>query len=283
MNIIEWIRIVVIGIVEGVSEWLPISSTGHMLLVEAFWKTGAPSVITNEFWQMFLYVIQLGAILAVVTFFFHKLNPLSPRKNPQQKRETWALWINVIIGSLPAAVLGLLFDDTVSSYLQGPLVIATTLIVYGILFIVVENRYKQNKPSIISLKQLDLKTVLIIGFAQVLAMIPGTSRSGITIVVALLIGCSRYVAAEFTFFLAIPVMFGVSALKIGKYVLGGPGFVGPQLAILLLGMIVAYIVSVVVIRFLMNYIKKHDFKIFGYYRIALGLVVIAVTLFTSVL
>lgn len=276
MSFIEWLRIVIIGIVEGITEWLPISSTGHMILLDSLWTSSRPDIFTAEFWNMFLYVIQLGAILAVVTFFFHKLYPFSKRKNIEEKQQTWRLWFMVIVGCLPAAVLGILFDDKIEALMGGAIefVIAAMLIIYGVLFIFVENRYAKSRPSITKLGQLDLKTVLIIGFSQTLAMIPGTSRSGVTIVAALLIGCSRYVAAEYTFFLAIPVMFGVSGLKIVQYIFKGPGFSGIQPLILIVGMLVAYAVSILVIRFLMSYIRKHDFKIFGYYRIILGVVII---------
>lgn len=273
MNFIEWLRIIFIGLVEGITEWLPISSTGHMILVDSIWKTSAEAVITPQFWNVFLYVIQLGAILAVVTLYFNKLNPFSPRKSATEKKETWRMWFMVIIGCLPAGIVGVLFDSVVEEYLSSPFVIAMTLIVYGILFILVEKRNKKIRPTINKISDLTIQTVLIIGFAQILAMIPGTSRSGITIISALVIGCSRFVAAEYTFFLAIPVMVGMSLLKIGKYLLDGNIFTMTQLLILLVGSLVAYITSVIAIKTLMQYIKKHDFTIFGVYRIALGLVV----------
>lgn len=283
MNFIEWLRIAIIGIIEGITEWLPISSTGHMLLFDQFWPSKATSIITTQFWDMFVYVIQFGAILAVITYFFHKLNPLSPHKTSEQRHETLSLWVKVIIGCIPAAVAGVLLNDFIDANLKGStlsLIIAATLILYGVLYIVIENRNRHRRAVVTSLANLDLRTVLLIGLAQVLAIIPGTSRSGVTILAGLLLGCSRYVAAEFTFYLAIPVMAGASGLKIFKFLKAGTGFIFPQQIILIFGMAVAYLVSLLVIRFLMGYIKKHDFKVFGYYRIILGVVVLLVTLFS---
>ena len=224
---------------------------------------------------MFLVVIQFGSILAVVLLYFHKLNPFSPKKSPVQKRDTWSLWGKVLVAVIPAAVIGLLFDDFITDKLYGYVTVAITLIVYGIAFIVVENMDRTKHPTIRNFEQLDYKTALFIGVFQILALIPGTSRSGSTIIGATLLGCSRYVATEFSFFLAVPVMLGASLLKIVKFfVKTGIGFTGTEIGILLVGMIVAFVVSVFAIKFLMGYIRKHDFKAFGYYRIALGIIVI---------
>lgn len=265
---IEILKVIILGIVEGITEWLPISSTGHMILVDEFIKLD----VSAAFMEMFLVVIQLGAILAVCVLYFHKLNPFSPKKSREQKMETMSLWGKVIIGCLPAAVIGILFDDKIDALFYNPQTVAATLIIYGILFIIVENRNKGKQFSVKSFKQLTVKTALLIGCFQVLALIPGTSRSGATIIGAMILGTSRYIAAEYSFFLSIPVMFGASLLKILKF---GFSFTGHELVILLLGMAVAFIVSVIAIKFLMNYIKKNDFKAFGVYRIALGIIVIA--------
>ncbi|MFQ9509918.1 MAG: undecaprenyl-diphosphate phosphatase [Lachnospiraceae bacterium] len=281
MNFIEWLRIIIIGIVEGVTEWLPVSSTGHMILVRTFWETKVPEIITPEFWSMFEVVIQLGAILAVVTIFFHKLNPWSPKKTEEQKKNTFSLWGKVIVGCIPAGIAGLLLDDWMDAHLYNAYVVATMLIIYGIAYIVVENRHKGKSYKINKFSELSYQMALYIGLIQVLSLIPGTSRSGVTIVGALMLGCSRYIAAEYTFYLAIPVMFGASALKMFKYLLEGGGFAGPQLPILIVGSVVAYLVSIFVIKFLMGYIKKHDFKVFGYYRIALGILVFIIFIITG--
>lgn len=275
MNIIEWLRVIFLGIVEGITEWLPVSSTGHLILVDEFWKTSAPEVFTKEFVNMFDVVIQLGAILAVVTIFFHKLNPFSPRKTKQQKQTTLQLWGKVIIGCIPAAVIGLLFDDWMEAHLMTWQVVAAMLILYGIGFIILESYHKDKEFKICRFHELSYQTAWWIGVIQLLSLIPGTSRSGVTILGAMLLGCSRYIAAEYTFYLAIPVMFGASGLKLVKFFLDGGGFTGPQFPVLIVAMIVAYVVSVIVIKFLMSYIKRHDFKVFGVYRIILGLAVIA--------
>ena len=274
MNIIEWLRVIFLGIVEGITEWLPVSSTGHLILVDEFWRTSASAVFTEEFKNMFEVVIQLGAILAVVTIFFHKLNPFSPRKTKQQKQMTLQLWGKVIIGCIPAAVIGLLFNDWMEAHLMSWQVVAAMLILYGVAFIVLETYYKDRDFKVCRLSDLTYQTAWWIGVIQLLSLIPGTSRSGVTIVGAMLLGCSRYIAAEYTFYLAIPVMFGASGLKLVKFFVDGGGFTGPQFPVLIVAMLVAYIVSVIVIKFLMSYIKRHDFKVFGAYRIALGLVVI---------
>lgn len=262
------INAVIFGIVQGISEWLPISSTGHMILVDQFIRLTSD----KAFRDLFLVVIQFGSILAVVTLYFHKLNPFSPKKTAIEKRDTWTMWFKVLVGCVPAAVIGLLFDDFIMERFYNWYVVAATLIIYGILFIVIESR--QKTPKINSIDEMSYKTAAMIGVFQVLAMIPGTSRSGATILGAVLIGSSRYVAAEFSFFLAVPVMLGASALEIAKYFVEFGMFNGEQLLILAVGMAVAYLVSVIAIKFLMDYIRKHDFKVFGYYRIILGIVVI---------
>lgn len=267
MDLLEILKAALLGIIEGITEWLPISSTGHMILAEEFIKMN----VSPAFMEMFRVVIQLGAILAVVVLYFHKLNPLSPKKTKLQKSETWSLWAKVIVACLPAAVIGILFDDKIDELFYNYVTVAITLILYGILFIVVENRNRNKKPRIQSLPDLTYQTALMIGLFQVLSLIPGTSRSGATILGAILIGTSRTVAAEFTFFLAIPVMFGASLLKMVKF---GFVYTGMEIAVLVTGMIVAFIVSILAIKFLMGYIKKHDFKAFGYYRIGLGALVL---------
>ncbi|WP_050697392.1 undecaprenyl-diphosphate phosphatase [Anaeromassilibacillus senegalensis] len=267
MDLLEILKAAFLGIIEGITEWLPISSTGHMILAEEFIKMN----VSPAFMEMFRVVIQLGAILAVVVLYFHKLNPLSPKKTKLQKSETWSLWAKVIVACLPAAVIGILFDDKIDELFYNYVTVAVTLILYGILFIVVENRNRNKKPRIQSLPDLTYQTALMIGLFQVLSLIPGTSRSGATILGAILIGTSRTVAAEFTFFLAIPVMFGASLLKIVKF---GFVYTGMEIAVLITGMAVAFIVSILAIKFLMGYIKKHDFKAFGYYRIGLGALVL---------
>lgn len=259
---------VVFGIVQGITEWLPISSTGHMILLDQFISLTSD----KAFRDLFLVVIQFGSILAVVTLYFHKLNPFSPKKSAIEKRDTWAMWGKVLAGCVPAAVIGLLFDDLIMEKTYNWLVVAAALIVYGILFIVIESRNKE--PKINAIGEMTYKTAAIIGLFQVLAMIPGTSRSGSTILGAVLIGTGRNVAAEFSFFLAVPVMFGASALEILKYFVEYGMFSGTQWVILLTGMVTAYVVSVFAIKFLMDYIRRHDFKAFGYYRIILGVIVI---------
>lgn len=268
---LELLKAVLWGIVEGITEWLPISSTGHMILLDELIRLD----VTESFKEMFLVVIQLGAIMAVVLLYFHKLNPFSPSKTIKQKKDTIALWGKVVIGVLPAAVLGFLLDDWLDEHLYNYITVAITLILYGILFIVVENRNKHRRTCIHHMKELSYQTAFLIGVFQVFALIPGTSRSGATILGAILLGTSRSIAAEFSFFLSIPVMFGASALKLVKF---GFRFTGMEIAILLVGMIVAFAVSVAAIKFLLGYIKKNDFKVFGWYRIALGLLVAAVFL-----
>ena len=263
---LEILKSIICGIVEGITEWLPISSTGHLILLNEFLKMDQG----DAFFEMFQVVIQFGAILAVVVIYFHKLNPFSLKKTQKQKLLTVQTWIKVLIGSVPAAVVGLLLNDWIDEKLYHWYVVAAMLIIYGVLFIIVENYQKGKDPKVTRLSQLTVPMLLIIGVFQMLAMIPGTSRSGATIVGALMLGISRGAAAEFTFFLAIPVMFGASALKLLKF---GFNFTGMQAAILIVGMAVSFIVSVIAIKFLLKYIKNHDFKVFGYYRIVLGVIV----------
>ena len=264
----DLLKTVILGVVEGLTEWLQISSTGHMILVDEFIKLD----VSKAFMDMFLVVIQLGAILAVVVLNFEKLNPFSSWKTRREKQETVELWKKVIVASIPAAVIGLMLNKFMEEHLMTAPVVVATLIFYGILFIVIENYNKSRRPRITDLRDVDYKTALIIGFFQVLSLVPGTSRSGATIIGGLLFGASRYVATEFTFFLAIPVMFGASFLKMVKF---GVHYTGAEVLILVLGMVTAFIVSIVSIRFLLSYIKTNDFKAFGWYRIVLGLVVIA--------
>ena len=295
MNVLDWLKILFLGIVEGITEWLPISSTGHMILVDAFWKTENHPVLTADFMKMFTVVIQFGAILAVVVLYFRKLWPFHTKR--KRAGHSWfaeqsddkfvggiqrfcdnycymdkiVLWLKIAVSCLPAIIIGLPLDDWMDEHLYNPVVVALMLILYGVAFLFIERYNKRRKPRINSLSRLTWKDAALIGIFQVLALVPGTSRSGATILGGILIGASRGVAAEYTFFLAIPVMFGASLLKIVKF---GFGFTGTQLAVLLLGMAVAFAVSVAAIKFLMNYIKKHDFSVFGWYRIALGVIVL---------
>ena len=275
LSFIEILKAVRFGIVEGVTEWLPVSSTGHMILLNEFVHMN----VSEDFWDMFLVVIQLGAILAVVLLFWKQLWPFrfakKDRKKGIVKTETMNMWFKIIVACVPAAVVGLLFDDFLEKYLYTPTVVAIMLILFGIGFIIIENGNRSKAARVRSLSQLSYKDAIIIGMFQLIAAVfPGTSRSGATILGGLMIGVSRTVAAEFTFFLAIPVMLGASLLKIGKFFLKGYALAAGEAVILLVAMAVAFIVSVLVIRFLMGYIKKHDFKVFGWYRIALGAVVL---------
>ena len=263
---LDILKAIIFGIVEGITEWLPISSTGHLILMEELLKMSQG----DEFFEMFQVVIQLGAILAVIVIYFHKLNPFSPKKTQKQKMLTWQIWIKVVIGCVPAGVIGLLFNKQIDKLLYHWYVVAIMLIVYGILFIIVENYQKDKTPQVTKFSQLTIPMILIIGVFQMLALIPGTSRSGATIVGALMIGVSRSLAAEYTFFLAIPVMFGASFVKLLDF---GFNFTAMQVAVLLVGLIVSFAVSIVAIKFLMSYIRKNDFKVFGYYRIVLGVIV----------
>lgn len=311
--IIEALKALLLGIVEGITEWLPISSTGHMIIVDDFVKLQ----VSDQFLALFLVVIQIGAILAVLTLYFHKLNPLSPCKTAEQKRSTWRLWGMVVVGCIPAAVIGLLFDDWVNEHFYNKVTVAAMLIVYGIVFIIMENRNSSRKqealrevaavagaarrgrharPSatllpdeealeaaaekrifrIIDVEDIDWKTALKIGCFQVLAIIPGTSRSGATIIGGMLTGCSRTAAAEFTFFLAIPIMFGWGLVKCIKFFAAGLVMTSTEIMVLVIGVVSAFVMSVVSIKFLMGYIKKNDFSAFGWYRIIVGLVVLAI-------
>lgn len=268
ISIIEIFKAILFGIVEGITEWLPISSTGHMILLNEFVALD----VSPEFWEMFLVVIQLGAILAVVLLFWNKIFPFNFKGKPVIQKDIFVLWFKILVACVPAAVIGLAFDDVFDALFYNPWCVAIALIVFGIAFIIIENKNKNASPRITKLSQITYQTALMIGVFQLLAAVfPGTSRSGATIVGALLIGVSRTVAAEFTFFLAIPVMLGASLLKIVKF---GFHFTSTEAVILLVGMIVAFFVSVIVIRFLMGYIKKHDFKVFGWYRIVLGAAVL---------
>ncbi|AQS54358.1 Undecaprenyl-diphosphatase [Jeotgalibaca dankookensis] len=264
---VEIFKAIILGIVEGITEWLPISSTGHMILVEEFIQLDT----SPAFKEMFFVVIQLGAIFAVVALYFHKLNPFSPKKSSLEKKETMEIWYKVVVGVVPAAVLGLFLDDWLNEHFYNYWVVAIMLIVYGVLFIIIENRNKGKAGKITNFQELTYKTALFIGFFQCLALIPGTSRSGATIIGAIILGTSRFIAAEYSFFLSIPVMFGASALKLAKF---GFVFTGAELTILLIGMLVAFVVSILAIKFLMQYIQNNDFKAFGWYRIILGVLVI---------
>lgn len=268
MTLLELLNSLLFGIIEGITEWLPISSTGHMILIEKF-----ITLSTNyDFMEMFRVVIQLGAIFAVVVLFWNKIFPFELKeKKIAVNMDIMTLWFKILVASVPAAIIGLLFDDWIDSHFYNFQTVSLTLIIYGILFIVIENWNKSKTPKTNSLRELTYQTALIIGVFQVLALIPGTSRSGATIVGALLIGVSRTVAAEFTFYLAIPVMFGASLLKLLRF---GMSFQTNEVFILLVGMVSAFIVSVIAIKFLLGYIKKHDFKVFGYYRIVLGIILI---------
>lgn len=269
MNIIEILKVIFLGIVEGITEWLPISSTGHMLLVDEFITLN----MTEEFKEMFFVVIQLGAIIAVVVMFWKKMWPfrLKDKSQPRVNMNIINMWLKVVVACIPSAVLGLLFDDILEKYFGHAISIAVMLIVYGVAFILVENWNKKRTPKVQALDDITYKTAFIIGLFQVLSMIPGTSRSGATIIGALLIGVSRTAAAEFTFFLAVPTMVGASALKLVKF---GFNFTGEELITLAIGMVVAFVVSLLCIKFLMSFIKKHDFKPFGWYRIILGVILI---------
>ncbi|KRL87554.1 undecaprenyl-diphosphate phosphatase [Lacticaseibacillus pantheris] len=269
---IDIFKAIIIGIVEGLTEFLPISSTGHIDLVQSLIHMGQ----SQQFKDMFNYVIQLGAIMAVVILYFNKLNPLAPSKEPAEKRSTWLLWAKVIVAVLPSVLIGLPLNDFMDEHLQTPPVIATTLILYGILFIVIERWNDKRKPVINSLADVSFQLALCIGLFQALSIVPGTSRSGATILGAIILGTSRYVATEFSFFLAIPTMFGVSILKLGKFFMQGNSFTGEQFAVLAVGFIVSWVVAWLTIKWLLRFVQGHDFQGFGWYRIALGIVVILV-------
>lgn len=266
LSITEILKVVLIGVVEGLTEWLPISSTGHMILVDEFVKLD----VSKQFMDMFLIVIQLGAILAVVVLNFETLNPFSQWKSRLQKKNTIKLWYKVLLACVPAVVVGVPLNDWMEEHLMTTPIVASMLILYGILFIIVENYNRYRIPHVKTVDQLDYKTALLIGIFQVLALVPGTSRSGSTILGGIILGTSRQVATEFTFYLAIPVMFGASLLKIFKF---GFDFTGAEVLTLIIGMVTAFIVSIISIKFLLHYIKKNDFTAFGWYRIALGIIV----------
>lgn len=267
---IEMLKAILFGIVEGVTEWLPVSSTGHLILLDELVALN----VSPEFKSMFDVVIQLGAILAVVVLYFHKLNPFSPQKSGEEKKQTWSLWAKVILAIIPSGLVGVLFDDWMDAHLHTSTVVAAMLILYGVAFILVEKAY-QGRLTIQDVNQIDYKTALGIGLFQCLSLIPGTSRSGSTILGGILLGAGRAAAAEFSFFMAIPTMLGASAIKLLKFFLSGVGFAGGEIAILLIGCIVSFLVSLMVIRGLMSYVRQHSFSVFGVYRIALGILVLA--------
>ena len=268
--IIELLKAVFLGIVEGITEWLPISSTGHLILVNEFLNLRQ----SKDFIDMFNIVIQLGAILAVMVIYFKRLNPFQPGKTAREVQLTWKLWLKVVIACIPSAFFGLLLDDWMEAHLSNFFVVAIMLVVYGIAFIWIEDRNRRVEPKVTDLARMSYKTAFYIGLFQVLSIIPGTSRSGATILGGIIVGTSRSVAADFTFFLGIPTMFGYSGLKAVKYFIDGNTLTGGQAAILLVASVTAFVVSLFVIRFLMNYIKKHDFTVFGKYRIVLGIIVL---------
>ena len=272
MEFMEILKAIILGIVEGITEWLPISSTGHMILVEEFIQLN----LSQAFKEMFFYVIQLGAILAVVVIYFHKLNPFSPSKTKAEKNQTWDIWKKVIIGCIPAGVIGLPLNDWADENLLNATVVALALIIYGILFIVIENRHKDREPSITDFSQLTYMKAFQIGLFQALSIIPGTSRSGSSILGSIVLGTSRFIATEYSFFMSIPIMFGISFLKIIKF---GFNFTGLEFAVLLSGMLTAFLVSIVAIKFLIGYLKRNDFKAFGWYRIVLGAIVLIYFMF----
>ena len=270
MVILEILKAILFGIVEGVTEWLPVSSTGHMILLDEF----VHLQVSPEFYEMFQVVIQLGAILAVILLFFHKLNPFAPSKNAAQKKNTWNLWFKVVVAVLPSAVIGLLLDDWMDAHLYNYIVVAITLILYGVAFLFMEKRNQSRSFKIENVYDMDYRTAFLIGAFQCLSLIPGTSRSGATILGALVLGVARPAGAEFSFFLAIPTMLGASALKLLKFLLSGVSATGLEIALLGIGCVVSLVVSLLVIKGLMEYVRKRSFKVFGIYRIALGALVI---------
>ena len=276
--ILELLKAVLFGIVEGITEWLPISSTGHMILLDQLVKLK----VSEEFYEMFQVVIQLGAILAVVLLFFHKLNPFSSKKSPKARNQTWQLWFKVVAAVIPSAVLGLLLDDWMEAHLYNYVVVAIALIVYGVAFLYLEQGNGRIAPRIKSVHAIDYKTALLIGAFQCLSLIPGTSRSGSTILGAILLGVGRSAGAEFSFFLAIPTMVGASGLKLVKFLASGVSVTGVEIGVLLVGCLVSFLVSFLVIKALMDYVRSHSFRVFGIYRIALGIVVLIYFLFTLI-
>ena len=268
--ILEFLKAILFGIVEGVTEWLPISSTGHLILLNEFINLK----MSDEFLKMFDVVIQLGAILAVIVLFFHKLNPFSPKKDARQKQRTWQLWAKVIVAILPSGIVGVLLDDWMEAHLHTAVVVALMLILYGLAFIYVERKHQGHAPKIKNVYEIDYKTALLIGAFQCLSLIPGTSRSGSTILGGIIVGASRAAASEFSFFMAIPTMVGASGIKLLKFLKSGVGATGTEIGVLIIGCLMSFLVSLVVIRKLMNYVRKHSFSAFGIYRIALGIVVL---------
>lgn len=275
LTLIELIKVIIIGIIQGITEWLPISSTGHMILADELLRLN----VSDAFMEMFRVVIQFGSILAVVVLYFHKLNPFAPSKSDVQKRQTWRLWFKVIVGIIPAGIVGVLFDDWLNDHLYNYVTVAVALIVYGVAFIVIEKIRKGKTPRVDSVNRLDYKTALGVGCFQTLSLIPGTSRSGSTILGAMILGMSREAAAEFSFFMAIPVMLGASLLKMLKF---GFSFTSSELIVLIVGVLIAFVVSVAAIKFLTSFIKKHSFAVFGWYRIILGAIVLGAFIFSKV-
>ena len=267
---LEILKAILFGIVEGITEWLPVSSTGHLILLDEL----VTLKVSDAFYEMFQVVIQLGAILAVILLFFHKLNPFSPKKNEKQKAKTWQLWFKVVVAVIPSAVIGLLLDDWMDEHLYNYVVVAITLIVYGVAFILVERSNAKKDFAIRDVHSIDMKTAILIGCFQCLSLIPGTSRSGSTILGGILLGVSRGAASEFSFFLAIPTMLGASALKLLKFLLEGATATGLEIGVLIVGCLVSFVVSLAVIKGLMQYVRKHSFSVFGVYRIALGVLVL---------
>ena len=267
---LEFLKAVIFGIVEGITEWLPVSSTGPLILLDEFMELK----VSDAFYEMFQVVIQLGAILAVIVLFFHKLNPFSPKKNETQKHNTWVLWFKVVVAVVPSAVVGLLLDDWMDEHLYNYIVVAIMLIIYGVAFIFVEKRNDSREFAISKVSQIDYRTAFLMGAFQCLSLIPGTSRSGATILGGIFLGVSRAAAAEFSFFMAIPTMLGASALKLLKFLLEGVKATGTEIMVLVVGSVVSFLVSLFVIKALMEYVRKHSFSIFGVYRIVLGTVVL---------
>ena len=274
--VLEFLKAILFGIVEGVTEWLPVSSTGHMILLDEFVNLN----VSDAFYEMFQVVIQLGAILAVILLFFHKLNPFSPKKTEEQRKNTWQLWFKVVVAVIPSAVIGVLLDDWMDANLYNYVVVAIALIVYGVAFIYMERRNEGRTMKITNVYDIDYKTAILIGCFQCLSLVPGTSRSGSTILGAIILGVGRSVGAEFSFFLAIPTMLGASALKLLKFMLSDVSATGMEISLLLVGCVVSFVVSVLVIRALMEYVRKKSFSAFGVYRIVLGVLVLGYFLLT---
>ena len=268
---IEILKAILFGIIEGITEWLPVSSTGHIILLDEFIKLNA----TEDFKSMFDVVIQLGAILAVIVLFFHKLNPFAPSKPAEEKKQTWSLWFKVCVAILPSGILGVLLDDWMDEHLHNGIVVAIALIVYGIAFILVERRNKGKESKIADVHAIDYRTAILIGCFQALSLVPGTSRSGSTILGAILLGVGRGAGAEFSFFMAIPTMLGASAIKGLKFILSGTPITTTEIMVLIVGMVVSFVVSLLVIKGLMEYVRRHSFSAFGVYRIILGIAVLS--------